>query len=117
MTPSGGGPVTQAGTLTIATSPSGAEVSIDNIFRGYTPLTLADVDAGDHTVTLKYTGYQDYVTTVSVAAGQSTPLAVTLTPAPTPTPASGIPAAIPAAGILAALSLYAIVRRREANLR
>ena len=115
MTPSGGGPVTPAGTLTIATSPSGAEVSIDNIFRGYTPLTLADVDAGDHTVTLKYTGYQDYVTTVSVAAGQSTPLAVTLTPAPTPTPASGIPAAVPAAGILAALSLYGIVRRREAN--
>jgi hypothetical protein len=112
MTPSGTTPPAGAGTLTIASSPAGAEVLVDNIFRGYTPLTLNDVDAGQHTVTLQLAGYQDYVTTASVSTGQSTPLAVTMNPAPTPTPASGMPIVIPVAGILAVCIISGIIWRR-----
>lgn len=112
MTPSGSVPSAGSGTLTIASSPAGSDVMVDNIFRGYTPLTLNDIDAGQHTVTLQLAGYQDYVTTVAINAGQSTPLAVTLTPAPTPTPASGLTALPPLAGVLAVLMISILSRRR-----
>jgi hypothetical protein len=112
MTPSGTTPVKASGTVQIVSSPAGADVLIDNIFRGYTPVTLAEIDAGQHTLALKYSGYQDYVSTISVAAGQSVPVAVTMTPAPSQTPESGPAALLPLAGILAVVALVVLVRRR-----
>ena len=112
MTPSGTAPVAPSGTIQIVSSPAGAEVSIDNIFRGYTPVTLPQIDAGQHTLTLKLSGYLDYVSTVSVTAGQTTPVAVTMTPAPTPTPGSGLSALIPLGSIAAVAVFYCLIRRR-----
>jgi len=111
MTPSGS-PVAATGSVQIVSSPSGAEVLVDNVFRGYSPVTLSQISAGQHALTLKLSGYQDSVSTVTVPAGQTVPVAITLTPAPTPTPESGMPALVPIGGIVAALALGCLFGRR-----
>jgi len=93
LTPSGGSPtpVPATGGFNIVSTPPGAEILIDNLFRGYTPSVLDGISAGQHQVLLKYTGYVDYSTTTMVNAGQTTPLAISMEPAPTPTPESASP--------------------------
>jgi hypothetical protein len=116
MTPSGPSPapVPADGSLSIASTPAGADVYVDNIYRGFTPVTLPQIDPGQHTVKLQMSGYLDYVITAAVASGQTTPVTVTLVsaPAPTPTPASGLYAAVPVAGILALIAISSHLRRR-----
>ncbi|HOX36105.1 MAG TPA: PEGA domain-containing protein [Methanoregulaceae archaeon] len=74
------------GQIVIASSPPGAEVYIDNAYMGATPITVPNVASGSHTLILKLSGYSDSTQTITVSGGQSTPVAVTLTPAePTPT--------------------------------
>jgi len=50
----------ESGSITIISQPSGAEISIDNIFRGHTPITLEAVPAGNHTVRLAIPGYESW---------------------------------------------------------
>ncbi|MEN6609684.1 MAG: PEGA domain-containing protein [Methanoregulaceae archaeon] len=67
-----------AATLQISTTPSGADVYIDNVFRGYSPLTLTDITAGQHTIMAQMTGYQDASITVAVTTGSTMPVSLTL---------------------------------------
>jgi len=113
MTPSGSGPVAGPGTVQIVSSPSSAEVYIDNVFRGYTPVTLTQIDAGQHVLTLKLSGYIDYVSTISVTTGQTLPVAVTLNAAPTPTPESGPSPAIAIGGVAITAALCCLFGRRN----
>jgi hypothetical protein len=53
-------PVPASGAINIVSTPTGAEILIDNIFRGYTPATITDLDPGVHQIQLTYTGYTDY---------------------------------------------------------
>lgn len=106
-------PVQATGGFNIVSTPSGAEVYVDNLFKGYTPAVMTDIPAGQHTVLLKYTGYVDYSTTASVTAGQTTPLAISMQPAPTPTPESAPPTAILIAVIMAALGIGVLLRREK----
>ncbi|HOX34568.1 MAG TPA: PEGA domain-containing protein [Methanoregulaceae archaeon] len=112
MTPSGSSPAGALGTVQIVSSPSSAEVYIDNVFRGYSPVTLTQIGAGQHTLTLKLSGYTDYVSTISITAGQTLPVAVTLTPAPTPTPESPLSPIVTVGGIavIAALCCFSVRR-------
>ena len=76
------------GQIIITSSPSGADVYLDNSYRGITPVTLPDIAAGQHTLLLKETGYSDYTTVVTVTGSIATPVAATLTsPEPTTTKA------------------------------
>jgi hypothetical protein len=104
----------QTGGLSIASSPTNAETYVDNLFRGYTPLTVTDLTPGDHVVRLSSTGYMDYMTTTTVTAGQTAPIAATLSAAPTPTktysPAPG-PALV--IGVIAAVFLIGMIFRRR----
>jgi hypothetical protein len=59
------------GIIQVTSSPSGAEVYLDNQFRGSTPCTIADVDQGNHTIELRYPGYQSWSTGITVASGTS----------------------------------------------
>jgi hypothetical protein len=106
-------PVPATGGFTIVSTPSGADIYIDNLFRGYTPSTPDGITAGQHQVTLKYTGYVDYSAFATVNAGQTTPLAVSLQPAPTPTLVSAPSPALLIGGLLVAAGIALYVRRRS----
>jgi PEGA domain len=106
-------PVPATGGFTIVSTPSGAEVYVDNLFEGTTPATLTGIAPGLHQVLLKYTGYVDSSTTESVISGQTTPLAIGMQPAPTPTPASAPSVLTFIGGLAMACGLCVILRRRS----
>ena len=60
-------------------TPAGANVYVDNVYKGITPVTLKDIPAGSHTVTFKLIGYQDYSTVASVSGGTIINVPATLT--------------------------------------
>ncbi|MFA4876226.1 MAG: PEGA domain-containing protein [Methanoregula sp.] len=80
-------PVSGKGSLSVSSTPSGANVFLDNNFIGITPLTVHDVTAGDHLLTLRLEGYQDYSTTTQVNAGATSTVSAALV-GTTPTPKS-----------------------------
>jgi hypothetical protein len=90
------------GTLEVLSSPSGAQVYLDNVYMGITPITLPQVTAGSHVVLLKLSGYSDWEVTAQVGAGQTTPVSATLVPVTTQ-PTQG-----PLPGGLALVSLGAV---------
>ena len=66
------------GTLQISTSPGGAAIMVDGGAQGTTPATIAGLGAGSHTIQLVKTGYTDYTGTLTVPAGKTTVLDITL---------------------------------------
>ena len=56
----------QSGTLAISTVPRSANVFVDNVFKGVTPLSLSDTPAGYHVLRITLPGYGDYVTSATV---------------------------------------------------
>ena len=81
------------GQIIVVSTPAGAELFLDNTFRGVTPVTLSDIPAGSHVVMARQAGYADASQTVTVTGGQSTPVALGLAeiPVTTKTPLSVIP--------------------------
>ncbi|MGV8171175.1 MAG: PEGA domain-containing protein [Candidatus Woesearchaeota archaeon] len=77
-TNSTGNPTNQTGSLYVASSPSGASLYVDNIYKGVTPYTASGLTIGNHAVKLTKTGYNTYTTTKYIYAGSNT-LNVTLT--------------------------------------
>jgi hypothetical protein len=75
------------GQITVRSSPSGADIYLDNLYKGLTPLTLVEIPKGGHTILLRLNGYQDWQSSVSVGAGGSTDVSGILAPAVTPSPA------------------------------
>jgi hypothetical protein len=59
------------GSLHLTSSPSGAEVYLDNQFRGSTPSTIPDVVLGSHTLEFRYPGYQSWSKSITVSSGSS----------------------------------------------
>ena len=57
------------GTLNLTSTPSGAEVYVDNQFQGSTPRTITDLNAGMHHVELRLKGYQSWSTDIAVSSG------------------------------------------------
>ena len=99
------------GSISVTSSPSGAEVYLNNAFRGLTPITMDSLSPGSYTVLLKLSGYSDWSSTAQVVAGQTAQLTATLTPTPTPTPT---PTGLLPVTILAAVGiLFLAMRRRE----
>ena len=93
MVPETPGPTPDTtGLITVRSSPSGAYIYLDNGYRGLTPLTLVDISNGGHTILLRMNGYQDWQSSVNVAAGSSTDVSGTLaaTTAPLQTPTTEV---------------------------
>ena len=63
-------PGSKNGSLDISSTPSGAQVWIDGKMRGNTPLKIADISAGRHTIELKSTA-GNVQRTVTVEAGKT----------------------------------------------
>jgi hypothetical protein len=75
------------GGISVISAPSGAEVYLNNAFKGLTPITLDSLAPGSYTVLVKLSGYQDWQATQQVTAGQTSQISATLIPtAATPTP-------------------------------
>jgi len=63
-------PVVSTGRLDVASDPPGAQVTVDGAAKGRTPLTLADIQAGDHAVTISSSS-ETINRKVSVTAGNT----------------------------------------------
>lgn len=63
-----------ASSITVHSCPTGADVYLDNIFKGTTPVTIEHVKGGQHTVDLRSETYQPWSQRMQVTAG--TPLSV-----------------------------------------
>ena len=85
----------KTGSIKITSSPSGAEVYLDNEYHGTTPNTITTVPAGNHTVEIRERGYKTWSQDITVTSGITVsvspslvPVAATLTTTvPTITPA------------------------------
>jgi len=78
------------GSVSVATSPKGASITIDGVQRGISPATIPGLSSGSHTLLVKLEGYADLSVPVSVTGGQTKDYALVLTPlagAATATPA------------------------------
>ena len=71
------------GSIAITTTPAGASVYLDGVYKGTTPFTLHSVSAGTHTVKLTLSGYEDYEESVRVYAGQTASITTTMQSLPT----------------------------------
>lgn len=83
----------KTGDLEVTSSPSGASVYLNSDYQGETtssgPLYVTDLNPGTYTTVLKKSGYQDYSTTTTIAAGSTSKVSATLQPSSTaPTTAS-----------------------------
>ncbi|MCU0631585.1 MAG: PEGA domain-containing protein [Methanolinea sp.] len=65
-------PLSDVGTLQIKSSPGGADVYVDGIYRGSTATTVGNLAAGSHFVLLKLVGYEDWSGIVNVRPNQVT---------------------------------------------
>jgi len=76
--------IDQRGTakLRLVSTPAGADVAIDGVLVGKTPVERGDVTAGDHLVTFYREGYADDRQTISVVAGADRLVSVDLRPLP-----------------------------------
>ena len=68
------------GTLLVESDPQGAEVSINGVAQGRTPLVIRDLGAGSRVVRLELPGYERWSWAVAVVANKRTPLTVKLRP-------------------------------------
>ncbi len=71
--------ILDSGTLEISSEPSGAEVTVNGISRGVTPVTVRGIPKGRATVALKLAGHKDVTRELTLNAGDVQTLAVNLT--------------------------------------
>jgi len=106
------GPKPAIGELSVSSTPPGANVFVDNNFMGITPLTLQEIPAGSHRVTVRLTGYQDYEASISVNAGATSTVAAGLSPVVPTTPQKSGTLPLMAWGALLVMVLL-VIRKHE----
>ena len=74
--------IDNAGALYILSTPSNADVTLDGVYKGRTPLTLSNVAATTHILQLDHAGYYDWKSSVEVPAGGTRTISGTLNPIP-----------------------------------
>ncbi len=67
-------------TLNIFSTPSFADVYINGVYKGKTPLSITDLSSGSYSVRVTLSGYEDYSETVYLNPGDVKQLNVTLKP-------------------------------------
>jgi len=66
-------------TVTVKSTPDGAEITVDGKFSGNAPATLR-LPAGDHTIKIGSKGFQNWERTMTVTSGGTTTISATLEP-------------------------------------
>jgi hypothetical protein len=59
----------EKGSIQFASAPAGAEVYLDQEFRGSTPTTVTGIAPGDHALEFRYTGYESWSAVMTVSPG------------------------------------------------
>lgn len=59
----------EQGTLQLTSSPAGAEIYLDNQYRGTTPGTISGVGPGSHTLEFRMKGYKSWKSVITVSPG------------------------------------------------
>ncbi len=100
----------------IFSQPSGADVFINNVYKGFTPLSLDNVPVDPlktYSIEIRMAGYNPYSTTGALKAGQNVVINTVLTPLVPPTTASPLSpfTVVSALGIMGLLALLLIHRR------
>lgn len=107
-------PVTGSGSLSVSSTPAGANVFLDNNFIGVTPFTLPGVAVGNHVVTIKLEGYEECSASTQVNAGATSTVSTFLQPGtvPSPTQKSGM---VPVFSVIAviAVGIFALRSRNR----
>jgi hypothetical protein len=76
----------KTGSVKITSSPSGAEVYLDNEYHGTTPNTIDAVPPGNHTVEIRERGYTTWSRNITVTSGSSASFSPSLVPGATTVP-------------------------------
>ncbi len=82
--------ITNRGAIESNSTPTGARVSVDGLYKGTTPFMITDVPAGPHTLVFTLAGYVEREQAVEVRAGQTATANANLTPVQSQT-RSGMP--------------------------
>lgn len=61
----------EKGTLQLTSSPTGAEIYLDNQYRGTTPGTISGVEPGSHTLEFRLNGYKSWKSAITVSSGNA----------------------------------------------
>jgi hypothetical protein len=72
--------VSAGGILALQSDPSGADIFLDNEYKGVTPLSLQIVSTGEHHLLIRKGGYSVYSSTVTIVSDQTTAISAILTP-------------------------------------
>lgn len=74
--------VLDSGVVNILTDPSGAEVTVNGIVRGKTPLLVRDIPKGTAVVKLTLNGFREEIRELKMSAGEQQTLSLSLTGLP-----------------------------------
>ena len=97
------------GTVSVTSSPTGAEVYINNVKAGITPVTSDTMTPGSYTVTIRLSGYTEWSSITEVTAGSTSYVSANLSPLPKQSP----PSPLLPAGVLMALGGLFLFRQRH----
>ncbi|MDD4127533.1 MAG: PEGA domain-containing protein [Methanomicrobium sp.] len=105
------GSTVTTGTLDLSSTPTGANVFINNEYKGISPFSLT-LGAGQYQVTFRLPGYTDSTTTATVNAGATSTILGSLVPTSQQTQSGSLPFAVIGSIIIAGFVL-AVVAKRE----
>jgi len=80
-----------AASVDITSTPGGADVFVNNVYMGISPLTFHDVQEGTYTVEIRMPGYSSFSSSGQVIPGQSIHVIAALSPVATPVPTTKAP--------------------------
>jgi len=75
-------PIVTTGALYVLSDPSDANVYLDGLYKGRTPITLNNLAADTHTLEIDHSGYYDWKSSVAVPSGGTRTVSATLNPMP-----------------------------------
>ena len=98
-------PTSAYGSITVISSPAGADVFIDNVYKGLTPAVFSSIPNGNHAVLIRQKGFSDLAKSVTVAADNPTvnadfnkqTVSLQIATSPSKTPVAGAGSTSPAA--------------------
>jgi hypothetical protein len=114
LAPASGTPTTAS--AEIFSDPSGADVYINNAYKGVTPLSFDNVPidaAKTYTVEIKMEGYKPYTASGTISPGQNVVINAALTKTAQPTPTQSPLSPIPIVGALCVVGFLSVVLMKK----